>query len=255
MAFLQIKSKALHYPAWDKFNPQSDAQFLDLVAFLEDSVIRALAIEERVPLKSFNDQWYQTVSEYLHKLKYPREFEANASETDKLVVLDWLLNYALSVESHDNYEKYNTAARQQLSSRQVQARPIDAKIYRDPQCKVTLDNIADQLHIPVHDDPSVLIRSISKLASRKLSAAAIEQAKQEQSKGQSSKSDSQINNAKFPLGFSTGAEKLDKAATVFRLLYVSDLRRLQTKINDLLVSVQNFTADPQTNTNIGRVGT
>lgn len=69
----------------------------------------------------------------------------------------------------------------------------------------------------------------------------------------------------IPLGFTTGGESdrlhllhfgssplcfidksVDKAATVLRLLYIQNLRELQTLVNEVLVVVQEFTANPQT---------
>ncbi len=41
-----------------------------------------------------------------------------------------------------------------------------------------------------------------------------------------------------PLGFGTGDAKIDAAATVLRMLYIRDLRALQTQIDQAIVAVQ-----------------
>lgn len=45
-----------------------------------------------------------------------------------------------------------------------------------------------------------------------------------------------------------------KAVSVARLLHVNDLRRLQSDVDAFLVSMQEYTADPKTDSRIGRVG-
>ncbi|XP_049528988.1 RNA transcription, translation and transport factor protein-like [Dermacentor silvarum] len=56
------------------------------------------------------------------------------------------------------------------------------------------------------------------------------------------------------LGFDTGDPVLNQAAKVLRLLYVQDLRDLQTRINEAIVAVQTITANPKTDTRLGKVG-
>ena len=56
------------------------------------------------------------------------------------------------------------------------------------------------------------------------------------------------------LGFDTGDPVLNLAARVLRLLYIRDLRHLQTACNEALVAVQNLIADPRTDTRLGKVG-
>lgn len=47
---------------------------------------------------------------------------------------------------------------------------------------------------------------------------------------------------------------VQQPSDVLELLFVQDLRDLQTKINEALVAVQTVTADPRTDTTLGRVG-
>ena len=49
-------------------------------------------------------------------------------------------------------------------------------------------------------------------------------------------------------------DALDDAAKVLRLLHIQELRDLQTKINETIVSVQSITANPKTDSRLGRVG-
>lgn len=50
------------------------------------------------------------------------------------------------------------------------------------------------------------------------------------------------------------AAVVQQPSDVLRLLFIEDLRDLQTKINESLVAVQTVTADPRTDTKLGRVG-
>lgn len=56
------------------------------------------------------------------------------------------------------------------------------------------------------------------------------------------------------LGFDMGDYVLNQAAKILRLLYIHDLRDLQTQINECIVAVQSVTANPKTDTKLGQVG-
>ncbi|EIE26545.1 hypothetical protein COCSUDRAFT_59071 [Coccomyxa subellipsoidea C-169] len=58
----------------------------------------------------------------------------------------------------------------------------------------------------------------------------------------------------YPLGFSMGDEKTDLAAKILRMLYIKDLRALQTQIDDMIVQIQEFTANPRIVASLGVVG-
>ena len=58
----------------------------------------------------------------------------------------------------------------------------------------------------------------------------------------------------MPLGFSTKDAQVDRAAKVLRLLFINDLRDLQTLINETIVLMQEQTADPRTEAHLGKIG-
>lgn len=47
---------------------------------------------------------------------------------------------------------------------------------------------------------------------------------------------------------------LDYPVRILRLLQIQSLRELQTRINETIVAVQNVTANPKTDTKLGKVG-
>ena len=47
---------------------------------------------------------------------------------------------------------------------------------------------------------------------------------------------------------------VNEAAKIIRLLHVTELRELQTRINEAIVAVQTITANPKTDQSLGRVG-
>ena len=49
-------------------------------------------------------------------------------------------------------------------------------------------------------------------------------------------------------------KSLNEAGKALRLLHVDELRLLQTQINEAIVAAQSQTADPKTDTTIGKVG-
>ena len=47
---------------------------------------------------------------------------------------------------------------------------------------------------------------------------------------------------------------LNDAAKILRLLHIKELRDLQTKINETIALIQGITANPKTDTSLGKVG-
>uniref|UniRef100_A0A6P7FWR2 RNA transcription, translation and transport factor protein n=1 Tax=Diabrotica virgifera virgifera TaxID=50390 RepID=A0A6P7FWR2_DIAVI len=69
----------------------------------------------------------------------------------------------------------------------------------------------------------------------------------------------QLTGTPFPiqdadLGFDLNDPVLNQAAKILRMIYIQDMRNLQTRANELIVAVQSVTANPKTDTKLGKVG-
>lgn len=103
--------------------------------------------------------------------------------------------------------------------------------------------MANHLKIPVHLDNLTTLKAIQTYIQNRLN---------EQSNDAQHKSIYQLD--EIPLGFEVESKELSDALKLLRLLYVNNLRDLQTNINQILVQVQSLTANPKTDTSLGRVG-
>ena len=58
----------------------------------------------------------------------------------------------------------------------------------------------------------------------------------------------------FPVGFDTKDQILNQVSVVIKMLYLLDFRELQNDLNTLIVLGQEYTANPRTNSAMGKVG-
>ncbi|XP_014205919.1 UPF0568 protein C14orf166 homolog [Copidosoma floridanum] len=239
------KLKALGYMEWDKVNGNDEQHVKKLVNWLEDQNIRHYKIEDRTNLHNINsNQWQETYDKYLADLGCP-------SLLSPLEKLEWLVALAVRLEFEDDCEKYKAV----LSSKKNEAaptvkstNPLDNLDFQCDDFKNGVNSLAKLLTIPQHPNHLMTLEACAKLICKRLNPAAIQYP------------NSVIVTGKpFPImetevGFNMGDKVLTNAAKVLCLLYIQDLRDLQTKINEAIVSVQSITANPKTDTKLGKVG-
>eukprot|EP00026_Physarum_polycephalum_P013803 Phypoly_transcript_14245.p1 GENE.Phypoly_transcript_14245~~Phypoly_transcript_14245.p1 ORF type:complete len:262 (+),score=23.40 Phypoly_transcript_14245:51-836(+) len=252
---------ALGYPAGgsDSFDISNINHIQTLVAWLEDTKIRFYKMEERNLLRTMDDKWLNAFKEYVQQLGCPHPLKESITSSDWVVLVDWILSHAISLVYRDNVELTNEKAQKQLETKQTNQIPVDTSDYNSLQFKVALTELTGLLNIPINNDPAILLNTIQKAIKSKFSKATLATVTDTNTNLNTNvnpalHNDTSINADKFPLGFNTGESKVDMASTILRLLYIKDLRELQTSINDLIVSVQGFTANPRTNTVLGKVG-
>jgi len=253
VSFYHRKLQALGYAQWNSFNITDTTSLQQLVFWLEDTKIRLYKIEQRDSLKQFNQQWNSNFCKYLGDLKCPRKYSEQLKQEEMGLVIDWLLNHALSLEYKDNSMMYQKNSQLLLTKKEGELQQVDDLTnYNSPEFKNAVESVAKTLSIPLHDDLKLVLKAILEIVEKKFSETAINDALKRQKEGTTA--NVAFDTETFPLGFDTGDPKVNKAATILRLLYIDDLRSLQTKINELLVSIQNYTANPQTDSALGKIG-
>eukprot|EP00462_Mataza_sp_D1_P024325 CAMPEP_0175131368 /NCGR_PEP_ID=MMETSP0087-20121206/6503_1 /TAXON_ID=136419 /ORGANISM="Unknown Unknown, Strain D1" /LENGTH=274 /DNA_ID=CAMNT_0016413649 /DNA_START=15 /DNA_END=839 /DNA_ORIENTATION=- len=268
------KLLSLSYPDVDIFKVQDQRQFRTLVVWLEETKIRALAINDRAGLRAIDSpSWETQFRQYLQLLECPREYTKPLAGETLAVVCDWFLGQAVSAEYADNALEFNKADKMKLLSQSpslaLKALPNDpsqANIECSGEEFVSIVNeLAATLNMPAAASEEEAAQLLTVIRQR------IEKAKQRradeehESKAQSTlvigdkRKTLDVGAAlgvldAYPLGFSTGDQAVDRAGRILRLLHLHDLRDLQTLINEVIVSVQEFTADPKTDSRLGKVG-
>ena len=151
---------------------------------------------------------------------------------------------AVNVNPLDNLDCRFKDSKQKIK---ISKMPFSFKVESE-DFKVGVNQLADVLQVPKHPVHLVTLEGICCLIQEKLSEEALKEALKSKKPGNPVQFDS-VN-----FGLDIKAPNLSQAANVLRYLFIHDLRELQTKINECLVSVQALTANPKTDTKLGKVG-
>eukprot|EP01138_Halocafeteria_seosinensis_P014239 gb/GECG01014538.1/.p1 GENE.gb/GECG01014538.1/~~gb/GECG01014538.1/.p1 ORF type:complete len:308 (+),score=35.81 gb/GECG01014538.1/:1-924(+) len=268
---------------------QNDA--VRVVSWLEDKQIRKWPIDERVRLRTNDEQWQESFRQYLLSNKCPFLHNDRLNMDNMPKYLHWLINQAIGLQFEDSGESINvkceelsrhpknviakahslqiedelnnqTAEQTKRSAEAQEKEDRDTKL--DSTSKEKLRELADLLKLtraealqnneiqasealPVLQEAGRVIRqrilSVITTEGEPVKAAIDEEAT-------FSDADPKV----FPPGLDTHDKLVNKAASILRMLYISDLRELQDAANDILITLQAYTADPKTNTAAGKVG-
>ena len=282
---IALRLEALEYPHRASFRADDDASLAQCVAWLENRKVRHYqqGAARAHLLGSSVQPGLPGVARYLVDLGCPHEWlDADAAETADTdtakggqaqarrrgVCVHWLLGHAISLVFEEEGAACNAAAAAHAGQRAL----------ADPAFAAAVARLAEVLGLPGGgvaggggggagggEGVALQLQAVRAHVEAKLSARAVARARQQQAKPPAAGSggkegsgggggEAPFDRASFPLGFRTGHPMLDDAATVLKMLYVGQLRELQNNVNKIIVTAQEFTANPKTDARLGQVG-
>uniref|UniRef100_A0A182SVA7 Uncharacterized protein n=1 Tax=Anopheles maculatus TaxID=74869 RepID=A0A182SVA7_9DIPT len=249
---------ALQYTGNQPVNIDDLKEFRSLISWLEDQKIRHYTIENRESLKQIGsvDIWEAAYEKYKIDVGLPYELVTRQEQ------LTWLLLHAVRLEYSDNVDTYRplSGARKVEEQKKSNApevkstNPFDSLDFTNAQFEEGARKLADRLGIAYHPDHLVSLRAAGRVIHDSLNKETLKEPL--------------ITGQPFVLGGDrmgntttagkpphTDVERdLEKAAQILRLLQIQNMRSMQTTINETIVAVQNVTADPKTDSALGKVG-
>uniref|UniRef100_A0A1I8F8K6 Type VI secretion system protein TssA n=1 Tax=Macrostomum lignano TaxID=282301 RepID=A0A1I8F8K6_9PLAT len=200
--------------------PSDESAFRGLVAWLEEQRIRHYAAADRAKLLDVNAAaWPEALRTYLADIRCP----------------------LLGTEAENDRGSFGDTFKQAADSTAAAVRnPLDRLDFEADDFKRGVQELATLLKVPHHPDHKEVLKACCLLIAQRLSPESISRARDEAGK-------KKIRLDEVPIGFDTapGSRAGAELARILRLLYLADLRTLQTQINHAIVQVQAITADPE----------
>uniref|UniRef100_A0A182MJU8 Carnitine deficiency associated protein n=1 Tax=Anopheles culicifacies TaxID=139723 RepID=A0A182MJU8_9DIPT len=245
---------ALQYTGNQPINIDDLKEFRSLVSWLEDQKIRHYTIENREDLKQIGsvDVWEAAYEKYKTDVGLPYELVTRQEQ------LTWLLLHAIRLEYSDNVDTYRPLSgakkiEEQKKSNAPEVKstnPFDSLDFTNAQFAEGARKLADRLGIAYHPDHLVSLRAAGRVIHDCLNKEAL---KEPLITGQPIAFG--VENRSTAEQAHNGVERdLEKATQILRLLQIRNMRSMQTTINETIVAVQNVTADPKTDSALGKVG-
>ncbi|KAG2435940.1 hypothetical protein HXX76_007135 [Chlamydomonas incerta] len=266
MALLNFSLRALKYPQVPVDLDDVD-QLRALVIWLENLKIREYKIAERKALAdTASPSWDAAFAKYLDDLDCP------VPPADRRAAVEWLVAFAVNLDFEDNADKLKAPAAAAstapaaavAATAGASAPPQAGKGSRagddvlsgldDPQVAAAVLQLIGAAQVGpsggAGGDPADVVSAVQAAAERL--ACQVGPALRPgvwRPEGPAAQCLAEV-----PLGFEVQGEALSSAAKVLRLLFIRDLRQLQSQIDHALVDMQEYTANPKTDSSLGKVG-
>jgi len=233
--------KCLHCPFTDEIDFNARKHIITLVGWLEDTKIRQLHVNDRDNLRTDSGEWNNNYKNYLIQLECPIEY----NNDNVLECTAWLISNAIAVEYEDICEDNSNLGNHVLENLNNQECLMHVSSHNDELLVTEINNLGNLVKIIRNNSETDIdyLKRITHYIKYHLSPGSIQ-----------SKANIQYNINDFTLGFDTRDELVNKIGIVLKMLHYSDLRELQNDLNALLVLGQEYTANPKTNTALGKVG-
>jgi RLL motif-containing protein 1 len=234
------KLKALSYPEVDALSLTGQA-YCKVVLWLEEEKIRLFEKNDRKALRDFSNAWYG------HVIDYCKELGVNADGLDekniaaKLRVLNGLTNLAI----HDIYrDKAEANEIVQAPPPKAVAAAGDVNAQKLQELIAPLNRLLESVSLPKLPADSADTDTLAALEC--IHARVCPPATKDVG--------TPLDLDQLPVGFHIADPEVKRAACVLRLLHGNELRDLQVRINQVINDLQKLTADPKTDSRLGRVG-
>lgn len=235
----------LECPFGDSFDINVRSEVVKLVSWLEDRKIRELEIQDRNALKAGGIGFLDELSKYMKTLNSP--YETVTDDNIGMIVM-WLLSHAISVEYEDNVTILKDSEEGDLVDNSTDINEIDIQVNELGKSLGLIRN--------TNESSASFLHRIARKVRLSLTPGAIDILKETTTDNNNDDNSSNgtytLND--FPLGFASGDEAVDQVSKVIKMLHLFDLRELQNDLNALIVLGQEYTANPKTNTKLGKVG-
>ncbi|OQV11908.1 hypothetical protein BV898_13787 [Hypsibius exemplaris] len=256
------KLRALGAPATLSVQLEDDTSVRDVILWIEQTQLLHLASHPEAQEKFFEptvsiESWNSLLDEYLSSLACP------FSLSDRAAVVDWLLRKCVAKEysemdctfrlSHDASRvmvlRGGSTKGSVIERGQPQPEPFSGVDPKSEAFQSGINLLAGMLDIPAHLDPALTLQAVA-LVLQLLSEGIANGAPV----NSDDPKDSDMPLELVPLGISVPDSELETPIRIIRLLHIANLRDLQTRFDAALVGLQQITANPQTDTALGKTG-
>ena len=249
------RMRALGYERAQSFLLTNMDEMHVALVWMEEQRIRLYPPEERGDMRD-RGKFEASLVRYLKDLKSPHALWSGglSTQNDFFLAFEWLTSYAIQCDFRDRSDAHNAKCAAILREEDERDTLLSSQ-YHSPEFTAHLRDACQLIGLEISDynnTPSVLKALAFDISTRFSDTALKIVAHYEDLVARKQAADLSLD--ALHLGFSTGNAKVDCVAKVLRFLHVITLRQLQDIINEMISEGQMYTANPLTDSKLGKVG-